>query len=176
MSTEQRCNRRGKPMKELSALSKECRDALNYPGEFMIVSYAMYELMVRHPVTAGRHPDHATTAGDRDDAQVLSYLWNKRIALELSDAIQPGGWFYCTQKQIQTHLGIEPSTQYRIFARLTKRGLIQTKQRGRPAKRYVRVHRRRLLDELKKINNLRCGLPEDWQPANLDGDWGENEP
>lgn len=83
-----------------------------------------------------------------EESVVLHYLINYHGGAMRSPRYEwDDGWFFCKVDRMEGDLGITPRTQRRIVKRLASLGLIETKQRGVPSKRYFRIN----TEEVKTI-------------------------
>jgi hypothetical protein len=89
-----------------------------------------------------------------DLAVVLSYLITVAHLNRAEE--RSGGWFYCKMTRFRKVLYMNHSRQARIVAALKSRGLITTKMKGLPAKRYF------LIDYDRIYENATTAIRE-WQ-------------
>lgn len=78
-----------------------------------------------------------------DGAGVVGYLIN-RLYFYAEKRRDKDGWFYCTGDHLYRKFGISTKVQSRIFKKLIKLEVIQTKVAGLPARRYVWIDLLRL--------------------------------
>lgn len=58
------------------------------------------------------------------------------------------GWFYLRTASIKKRIRVEKRTQMRQFGRLIEAGCIETVKAGRPARRWIRIKRPKIISAL----------------------------
>ena len=74
--------------------------------------------------------------------------WESRNELE-------DGFFFSTFENIEKETTIKPSMQKEVFNLLKQYGVIETKRKNMPARRYVRIDEDNLFDFLKMCGELK---------------------
>jgi hypothetical protein len=88
---------------------------------------------------------------NRDDATILSFLWNQRNIYEHLETLGEGGWFWCVSKDFEKYVLIPRRTLFRILKRLKKMGFISVQLRlphnangSARNVRWIRVNKRKI--------------------------------
>lgn len=98
-----------------------------------------------------------------DHGDVLAYLFLIRTQVQYAAATrgnEVSEWFYCSMDRFENHLFISRRNQTRIMAELKRRGFIDMKMSGIPARRYIKINAVFLHEEIEKALAARRPAPK----------------
>lgn len=72
-------------------------------------------------------------------AALLGYLSNVSQRAKNDEHPENDGWFPCTVDKVQTETKLSADQQTLALKKLVEVGLIETKRKGLPARRYIRI-------------------------------------
>jgi len=79
-------------------------------------------------------------AFDLNTSALLGELTSKYKYFKQRKMLTEDGWFFCTVEDLYKSTSIKRMTQFRIIKVLEKYGILETKQRGIPQKRYFKIN------------------------------------
>jgi len=86
-----------------------------------------------------------------EEAIILGDLINRFQYYFTNGMLDEDGMFYCTVKTLQEDTTLSEYKQRKALNSLEVKGLINTKLKGLPAKRYIQLNADNIIDVLRKI-------------------------
>lgn len=95
------------------------------------------------------------------EAVLLAYLIN--FAKMVGATQKNNGWFFCHMERIQKDLGFSKHAHTRMFSSLEDHGFIRTQKAGMPAKRYIKLNTKLIMERVRDIVESELVDDEDLQ-------------
>lgn len=91
------------------------------------------------------------------EAGILGELEAERKYWRKKNNLIDDMWFFSTVENMEAQTGIKRDVQSRVFKKLEKLGLIETRRFGLPARRYIRINSQKVKEVIKQGEDIMYG-------------------